>query len=123
MKRSAIYYVPKGPLVLAVLNTKYHAWAFPGGKVEPGESPLAAVIRELHEETGAKASAIRQLYVGQGSADPEYEVTVFGGSITGTPYTREPGNVVAWVTPHHLTQSKAFGPFYQKFFAAIGLRP
>lgn len=30
----------------------YHDWDFPKGRIEPGEGPLAAALRETAEETG-----------------------------------------------------------------------
>lgn len=36
-------------------------WEFPGGKIEPGESPAEAAVRETLEETGLAVRAERTL--------------------------------------------------------------
>ncbi len=36
-------------------------WEFPGGKIEPGESPVEAVVREVREETGLEVEVIARV--------------------------------------------------------------
>jgi 8-oxo-dGTP diphosphatase len=43
---------------LVCTQHKVRGIELPGGKIEPGETPLAAAVRELYEETGASLKKI-----------------------------------------------------------------
>jgi 8-oxo-dGTP diphosphatase len=42
----------RGREFLVVHRPRYDDWSLPKGKLEPGESPRAAAVREIAEETG-----------------------------------------------------------------------
>jgi len=53
-----------GLLLLAQRPAHKHLplqWEFPGGKVEPGEDPAAAIVREIREELGCEITVGRAL--------------------------------------------------------------
>ncbi|CAN7384179.1 NUDIX hydrolase [Mesorhizobium caraganae] len=83
--------VVRGTTVLLVKRARppsQGVYAFPGGKVEPGEALEQAAARELLEETGLRAKhyrPLRDIHIdGSGENHPvDYLLTVFGAVYAG----------------------------------------
>ena len=70
--------------VLLVEPTYKSCWDVPGGYVEPGESPLAACVREVGEELGIEPPIGRLLVVDWAPAEQEGDKILFvfaGGTL------------------------------------------
>ncbi len=98
-------------------------WEFPGGKIEAGEAPLAALARELHEELGIELDAATP-WITFVYAYPEKSVRLHFFRVSrwhGTAYGRE-GQRLAWERPEALSVSPLL-PANEKVLRALNLPP
>ncbi|MDB4897491.1 MAG: ADP-ribose pyrophosphatase [Firmicutes bacterium] len=95
-------------LLIKRLNEPYVGmWAIPGGKVEVGEHPDAAMVREFREETGLKVAVerfcgcISEKYPGR-DGEGHFLIYLFRLRITGGELGEQKEGPLQWVRPEDL---------------------
>lgn len=94
-------------------------WEFPGGKIEPGESPEQAAVREVAEETGLRI----RLLESAGTVDHAYShfritLHAFHAEIEDSNAAFQPAGGRRWVLPDEL-HDYAFPMANRKLLAAM----
>lgn len=98
------------------------AFGLPGGKVDPGELPHQAVVRELLEETGliADEGTVKQVFLRDAEPGPDgkgFYCATYIMAVTGNINTTEAGRV-DWITQETLFAGP-FGLYNKALFDAV----
>jgi 8-oxo-dGTP diphosphatase len=122
----SIVSAPDGRVLVAERTPKQLSpgfWELPGGKIDPGESPQEAAIRELEEEIGIRALSLTP-WIRYDHAFRMRRIRLHFFKVNewvGTPHGRE-GQRVAWIDPGVPAVAPIL-PSVERVLNALGLPP
>ena len=58
-----------------------NTWGYPGGRIEPGETPMAAAIRETQEETQLEVKGLQEINLNLDTAVYAYYTRDYTGTV------------------------------------------
>ncbi|MGB9893840.1 MAG: (deoxy)nucleoside triphosphate pyrophosphohydrolase [Candidatus Saccharicenans sp.] len=92
----------EGQVLLAERKSKTGGWEFPGGKVEPKETPEQALIREIREELGVKIKVLKYLEKVSLPEKPEAQMMAFEAELLDNSIRLSSHRQFFWVRPEEL---------------------
>lgn len=99
-----------------------HAWCFPGGSIEPGESQAEALVREMREELAIDVTP-GELLMTQTKHEGRLILYCWSATIAGGAPTANPHEVAEflWMTPAEVRAKEGVLPGTTDILEAIGL--
>lgn len=107
----AVVFDPTGKVLLIERRGAPPGWALPGGFVDAGETLDEAAGRELEEETGLKATSLKQFYTYSNPArDPRHPTvtTIYIAEGAGTLKAGDDARDARFFDPNNLPSPMAF---------------
>ncbi|HEY8453902.1 MAG: NUDIX domain-containing protein [Micromonosporaceae bacterium] len=107
--------VRRGP---AVPRSGY--WAPPSGRVEPGESPPAALVREMREELGLTVEPVAKVWECD-TDDGTFRLLWWTARVAGGDLAPDPAEVAEarWVRPEEFVQLTPTFADDRRFFSEV----
>lgn len=97
--RAAVILIEAGRVALIERHRQgLHYFTFPGGHIEPGESPRSAAVREAWEELGLRIVLDRLVATGSWQGEPQY---YYLATAAGGTFGRGTGAELANPLPEH----------------------